>query len=88
MGELKPSTCTSESWLWADNMSSFNNKIPTEKCGKWMIFPSKDTIDENWNILKKATEEGKLGFRSKVSTQKDSRGTKKRQTILYYASKK
>lgn len=35
---------------------------------KWLIFMSSDSVDEVWQKIKRAIEEGKLGSTAKVST--------------------
>jgi len=70
----KPSECTTDYWIWADNLSDQNFTPPNVNCGKWMIFKTYDKIDAVWDTIKKATEEGLLGFRSKVATIKDKQG--------------
>jgi len=34
--------------------------------GKWLVYGSRDTIDEKWAKITKATVDGKLGTASKV----------------------
>ena len=70
ISEPQPSTYTDNYWIWAANLSPVDNPQLGELCGKWMIFSTLDAIDETWAVIKKATEEGKLGHGSKVSTQK------------------
>ena len=66
-----PSKTTDVYWLFAENRTNVNNEMPTN-CGKWLVFRKVNEMDETWEIIKKATEEGKLGHASKVSTMKDN----------------
>ena len=43
---------------------------PTPRSGKWLIFVSPRNVDEVWEKIKKAVEEGKLGDEAKVSVGK------------------
>lgn len=69
--EERPSTVTDVYWLYAYRKKGDYPK-PTSRSGKWLIFVSRENVDEVWAKIKKATEEGKLGFGSKVSTAKPS----------------
>ena len=41
---------------------------PTPHTGEWRIATTVDKVDEQWLKIKQATEAGKLGYKSKVST--------------------
>lgn len=58
-----------ESWLFAERRV---NSYPehTDRGGKWLIFVPSDIVDEVWQKIKRAVEEGKLGSTAKVSTAK------------------
>ncbi|EMC95940.1 hypothetical protein BAUCODRAFT_509737 [Baudoinia panamericana UAMH 10762] len=47
-------------------------------CGKWMLFPSQDDLQQTWQLVSEATSQGKLGPRSKVATydQSDPSGSR------------
>lgn len=63
----KPSEVTNVYWLFAERRKG-KYLSHTSRGGKWLIFvPIKD-IDEVWDKIKKATEEGKLGSSAKVAT--------------------
>lgn len=62
-----PSQVTEVYWIFADRKKG-NYPKPTPKSGKWMIFVPVKDIDEVWAKIKKATEDGRLGFASKVAT--------------------
>jgi len=66
-------------WIYAKDLSGSNTPLsqeertsPKSKVGKWLIFVKKENTNNVWNIIKEATENGKLGPISKVSasTQK------------------
>ncbi len=65
--ELQPSKTTDAYWLGAECKTD-NCKKPTKRAGKWLIYLSLGRVDEFWAKVKHATEEGRLGYRSKVST--------------------
>jgi Domain of unknown function (DUF1917) len=63
--ERRPSQVADNNWIIAlrgHAMSSY------ETNGKWLIHAQKEKIDNIWNIIALATEEGCLGSFSKVST--------------------
>ncbi len=41
-------------------------------CGKWMLFPSTQYVDDNWHKVAKATLAGTLGCAAKVATDDGS----------------
>lgn len=65
----KPSEVTSIYFLHADRLKG---KYPAaaERSGKWLIFVPVDQVDEAWEKVKRATEEGLLGGSAKVATAK------------------
>ncbi len=65
--ELKPSEVIDVYWLRAECKTS-DFKKPTERAGKWLVYLSIDWIDDYWVKIKKATEDGQLGYSAKVST--------------------
>ena len=66
-----PSEITSIYWIYAirENVEYPN---PTKLSGKWLLFVNIAKLDETWKVVKKATEEGKLGEFSKTATAKPS----------------
>ena len=65
--ESNPTEVTDVYWLYATRQIG-NYPDATQRSGKWLVFATVDQIDEVWKKIKKATEEGKLGGSSKVST--------------------
>lgn len=49
---------------------------PNVRSGKWLLFISKDKIDETWKKIQDATKKGLLGYFSKVSTAKSNKSSK------------
>lgn len=41
---------------------------PTPRAGMWVIETAADRIDAQWTLVKEATRDGTLGYKSKVST--------------------
>jgi hypothetical protein len=64
---IRPSKVTDAYWLSVE-CKTYNFKKPTERAGKWLVYLSIDRIDEYWTKIKQATEEGFLGYSSKVAT--------------------
>lgn len=74
---LKPSEIVDKYWIFSIN-ESYEFKLPREerRSGKWLIFDNIKEIDKAWEIIRTATELGKLGPSSKVSTSKENKNTK------------
>jgi len=52
---------------WIECKNSSPAQKPTRP-GEFRISTTVDEVDEQWKIIKAATESGKLGYKSKVST--------------------
>ena len=68
--EKYPSKITDDYWVHADPKSSVN-KI-TDNCGKWLIFTYTKDLDEFWQKIANATENGDLGIGAKAGTAKEN----------------
>lgn len=67
--ERQPTKEKREYWLFAERkVGSYPEH--TDRGGKWLIFVPSDAVDEVWQNVKRAVEEGKLGGTAKVSTAK------------------
>ncbi|MGA2602654.1 MAG: putative phosphothreonine lyase domain-containing protein [Verrucomicrobiia bacterium] len=67
--DSKPSNDKRGHWLFAKRkLGSYPEH--TDRGGKWLIFVPSDAVDEVWQKIKLAVEEGKLGSAAKVSTAK------------------
>ena len=64
--EAIPSQVPGVYWIEAKNPAPANQ--PTPRSGEFRINTTVDLVDEQWQIIKQATESGKLGYKSKVST--------------------
>jgi hypothetical protein len=64
---MLPSQETNRFWIYANNPYD-KSIIDPNLTGKLMLFIKKDQLDAQWNIIKKATEDGRLGYNSKCST--------------------
>ncbi|MEX2721245.1 MAG: putative phosphothreonine lyase domain-containing protein, partial [Candidatus Wukongarchaeota archaeon] len=69
--DAKPSQVTEVYWIYAWRKRGEYPK-PTHLSGKWLVFVDVKDVDGVWAKIKKATEEGRLGGCSKVSTAKPS----------------
>ena len=63
-----PSKDLIESWF--THYSDANYPKHTHQGGKWLIYASKQNVDNIWNVIKDAQDEGRLGDFSKVATAK------------------
>lgn len=82
----KPSKYTKDYWIFAfsptykeEELTEIHKRLIKKKrmleknklkTGKWLIFVNKENIDEVWEKIKSATEQGILGIETKVSTAK------------------
>lgn len=82
---INPSKATNVYWLFAKRKAG-GYPAHTMKGGKWLIFTDIKYLDSVWAKIKKATEEGKLGEESKVSTAKQNpkAGNKSKKVICVY----
>ncbi|MEM2469116.1 MAG: DUF1917 domain-containing protein [Candidatus Jordarchaeales archaeon] len=69
LSDAKPSEVTEVYWLYACRKKG---KYPeaTKRSGKWLIFVPPEKVDELWERVRRAVEEGRLGDVAKVSTAK------------------
>jgi hypothetical protein len=65
----KPSEVTDVYWLYAKRKSGVYPEH-AERGGKWLIFVPEQQIDEVWEKIALATEQGLLGGSAKVATAK------------------
>jgi len=72
---LKPTEVTNSYWLYAKSKKG-GYPEHTENGGKWLIFVPIPQVDEVWEKIKQATEDGKLGDYAKVSTGKPNPNAK------------
>ncbi len=69
MNNPKPSQVIDKYWIFAFRKKGTYPE-DTPNSGKWLIFVDRKEVDETWEKIKKAVEEGKLGGSAKVSTAK------------------
>jgi len=62
--QAQPSEVNAVYWIEAKAPSG----KPTPRAGKWVIPTSVDAVDALWGKIREATEQGELGYKSKVST--------------------
>lgn len=65
--EAKPSQISAVYWIEAKNQQTAS-PAPTSRAGYWRIPTHMAEVDDLWARIKEATEQGKLGYKSKVST--------------------
>lgn len=68
---------------WIRHYSDGNYPKHTELGGKWLIFCSKEKVDETWEQIKEAQNMGQLGNISKVATARQN-GKYKNHVICVY----
>ena len=72
MDKQLPTNTTNVFWIYADYPRYIFQKAEEERLpGKWLLFETKEDINQTWNKIKEATEKGLLGPYSKVSTMKE-----------------
>ena len=61
-------------WLFSSskviNSKTTNDSFPN--AGKWLLFVEREKIDETWERIEAATQQGLLGIASKCSTMRDN----------------
>lgn len=67
--ERRPSQAADEYWIHAERKTG-NYPESTDRSGKWLIFVPLERIDEVWDRIRTAIEEGRLGDSAKVATAK------------------
>ena len=81
---IRPSEVTDAYWLSAECKTG-NFKKPTERAGKWLVYLSISWIDEYWAKIRQTTEEGLLGYSSKVATARPNpHASSKAKLIVVY----
>lgn len=82
--QRKPSEVTDDYWVF---MNRKVDGFPAHSLrgGKWMVFVPANQLDEVWDQIKIATEEGRLGAQSKSSTARPNpRATDNNKAIMVY----
>lgn len=64
--EAVPSTMNAVYWIESKPLTSLQTVTP--RAGEWLIETTTAEIDALWVKIRQATEEGRLGYKSKVST--------------------
>ncbi len=64
----KPSELAAVYWIEAKRQQG-DYPDPTPRSGEWRISLTADEADTLWEIVKQATIDGKLGYKSKISTK-------------------
>lgn len=66
---VRPSSYEEEQWIYAVNATQRNNRVGFLLSGKWLIFPSRASVDDVWNKIRTAVVDGKLGPSAKVASK-------------------
>jgi Domain of unknown function (DUF1917) len=64
----KPSQVTAVYWIEAKPRPDLAIALPTVRLGYWLVETDLAQVDDLWARIKQATEDGALGYKSKVST--------------------
>ncbi len=64
--EALPSTMNAVYWIESKPLTT--TKTLTSRAGEWLIETTTREVDDLWVKIRQATEEGRLGYKSKVST--------------------
>ena len=67
-----PTNITEDYWVYASllKQQSHPQKYKLSKSGKWLVFSDMNDHNENWQKIKRATQEGILGVGAKAATAK------------------
>jgi hypothetical protein len=63
-----PTEVYDEYYIWAKRVDPYNYPQPTERSGKWTIYPHVREVDEVWITIRNAVVGGLLGSSAKVAT--------------------
>jgi hypothetical protein len=58
---------------------------PTSRAGQWMLETTVQQVDSVWQTIKQATEQGRLGYKAKVSTASRSGQSSEARTVCVCA---
>jgi Domain of unknown function (DUF1917) len=64
--EALPSSMDAVYWIESKPLTAVPNVTP--RAGEWLIETTDADVDNLWTKIRQATEEGRLGYKSKVST--------------------
>jgi hypothetical protein len=64
----RPSDYAAVYWIEAKDQAGANPG-PTSNAGEWRLRLRVETVDAVWDGVRRATEAGRLGYKSKVSTR-------------------
>ena len=64
--QAQPSQIHNAYWIEAKRQT--DSPPPTPGGGQWLIYATLAEVDELWARIRAVTEEGRLGYKSKVST--------------------
>ena len=59
-------------WIRVERVDPYNYPQPTERCGKWMIYPHVSEVNQVWITIRDAVVGGLLGSSAKVATMKQN----------------
>jgi len=85
LANCKPTEMTDSYWIGAWRKLGSYPKA-TDRSGKWLVFVPVEQVDEVWEVVKAATESGKLGDCSKVATMRanpNARDPRKKVICIY-----
>lgn len=67
---------------WIESKNPTPSQSTTSRAGEFQIHTHVDTVDEQWQQIKQATEAGQLGYKSKVSTSPTDGNPHSQQRLL------
>lgn len=86
VAEALPSKETVQPWIHVQGAGLRAQKAEETVVGKWLIFVLREHVDGVWRNVKRATEDGSLGFAAKVSTSRPSSYNSAKHVICVYTS--
>ena len=63
--QKQPSSCSCVAWLVARS----GEQVKSDRCGKWIIRPEKQCVDEIWKKITRLLSKNQLGNEARVSTK-------------------
>ncbi|MGA3155499.1 MAG: putative phosphothreonine lyase domain-containg protein [Streptosporangiaceae bacterium] len=77
---LLPSQVTDDYWIYADSPAV--SEADPSRTGKWLVFVPARQVDRWWELIRLATEQGRLGISAKAATARHNDLATSRRTKL------
>jgi hypothetical protein len=81
---LLPSQVTDAYWIYADSPAI--READARRTGKWFVFVPARQVDRWWELIRLATEQGRLGISAKAATARHNELATSQRLICVYTS--